>query len=421
MATRVVAGGDLLSVDELERKLAALITHVQREKETVSSNFQQLHSILALREYNLLQEMDGIVVRAKRELAEKRDILKELDTAREGLERDLTKNKLNDVLDKNLRTLEDKIGEELSKGVSVGWLELDWKKEQLEQSVSEVCKVVTLKERPFRSEDYSLKLRPVWSREGTGPGEIKDPMQIAIDITTQNIFVIDSKADIIQVFNENGKYLHQIPTLQSPAGIALTEEFIFVSTKEEIVKIKKSNNSLVGSVHTDNEVWGIDIDRNNTNIYGCENLNLTVIVFDDNLDFLRRTNLKSPNLKSNTKTHSIKLYKDDMYVMFGGYPPFHLQVFSREGELVRCLIPENEIEWSFFFTIDSLGNVIVADWGRGGNQIKVFSNKGESLHTISDDMLPGDQKFDMPRGVALDKHNRIIIAQKNRKCCLQAF
>ena len=110
MATRVVAGGDLLSVDELERELAALITHVQREKDRVSSNFQQLHALLATREHTLLQEMDEVVVRARQELADKREVLKELDTAREGLERDLTKNILRDVLDKNLLTLEDRRG-----------------------------------------------------------------------------------------------------------------------------------------------------------------------------------------------------------------------------------------------------------------------------------------------------------------------
>ena len=68
MATRVVAGGDLLSVDELERELAALISHVQREKDIVSSNFQQLHALLATREHTLLQEMDKVVVRARHEL-----------------------------------------------------------------------------------------------------------------------------------------------------------------------------------------------------------------------------------------------------------------------------------------------------------------------------------------------------------------
>ena len=419
MATRVVAGGDLLSVDELERELSALISHVQREKEKVSSNFQQLHALLAAREHSLLQEMDEVVVRARQELADKREVLKELDTAREGLKRDLTKNILRDVLDKNLLTLEDKIGEELSRGVSVGWLELDWKKEQLEQSVIEVCKVVTLKERPFRSEDYSLKLRPVWSREGTGPGEIKSPSQVAIDNSTQNIFVADFGASRIQVFNEEGNYLYKIPTPEYPIGIALTEEYIFVSTLDQLLKIRKSNNKSVKSVQTEKRVWGIDIDRN-MNIYGCENYNKSVIVFDNNLKFLKRIKLETSQIKSNnTTTHSIKLYKDSMYVMFGYYPPFHLQIFSLEGELVRCLIPRSEIKWSYFFSIDKFENIIVADVGK--NRIKIFNKEGELLHTIDNDLLPGDQKFCYPTGVAINKKNRIIIAHGNKACSLIAF
>ena len=418
MATRVVAGGDLLSVDELERELAALISHVQGEKERVSSNFQQLHALLAAREHTLLQEMDEVVVRARQELADKREVLKELDTAREGLERDLTKNILRDVLDKNLLTLEDKIGKELSRGVSVGWLELDWKKEQLEHSVIEVCKVVTLKERPFRSEDYSLKLRPVWSQEGTGAGEIKRPMQIAIDYSTQNIFVADNGANRIQVFNEEGNYLYQIPTPEYPIGIALTEEYIFVSTPSKLLKIRKSNNKSVKSVQTEKSVWGIDIDRN-MNIYGCEVDNKSVIVFDNNLKFLKRIKLETSQIESDTLTHSIKLYKDSMYVMFGNSPPFHLQIFSLEGELVRCLIPKSEIELSYFFSIDRFENIIVADMGN--NRIKIFNKEGELLHTIDSDMLPGDQKFCYPRGVAINRKNRIIIAQKNKACSLIAF
>ena len=418
MATPVVAGGDLLSVDELERELAALISHVQREKERVSSNFQQLHVLLAAREHTLLQEMDEVVVRARQELADKREVLKELETARESTERDLTKNILRDVLDKNLRTLEDKIGEELSRGVSVGWLELDWKKEQLEQSLIEACKVVTLKERPFRSEDYSLKLRPVWSREGTGPGEIMHPFQIAIDNSTQNIFVSDGDANRIQVFNEEGNHLYKIPTPEYPRGIALTEEYIFVSAQNQLLKIRKSNNKSVKSVQTEKSVCGIDIDRNR-NIYGCENGNKSVIVFDNNLKFLKRIKLETSQIKSDTQTHSIKLYKDSMYVMFGRYPPFHLQIFSLEGALVRCLIPTIEIGWSYFFSIDRFGNIIVADWW--DSRINIFNKEGELLHTINSDMLPGDLKFCCPQGVAVNKKNRIIIALRNSECCLLAF
>ena len=420
MATRLVAGGELQGVEELERELAALISHVQREKEIVRSSFQQVHSLLAVKEHSLLEELDGIVERARHELAEKKGTLKELDTARESLERDLTKNKLQDVLEKHLRALEDKIREELSRDVSVGWLELCWKKEQLEQSVCEVCEVVTLKERPFMTGDYSLRLRPVWFRDATGPGEIKQPMQIAIDSTTQNIFVTDLNASIIQVLTEEGEHLYTIPTAESPTGIALTEEYIFISAEGQLVKIRKSNNKSVKSVNTENSVWGMDIDGN-TNIYVCEINNKSVIVFDNNLKFLKRIKLQTSQIKSNTRTHSIKLYRDRMYVMFGRYtlPPFHLQIFSLEGELVKCLIPDSQIVLSYFFSIDILGNIIVADWW--GNQIKVFNKEGEPIHTITSDMLPGDMKFHNPAGIAINRNNRIIVVQRSKECCLLAF
>ena len=108
-----------------------------------------------------------------------------------------------------------------------------------------------------------------------------------------------------------------------------------------------------------------------------------------------------------------------MYVMFGDFPPFHLQIFSLDGELVRCLIPTSEIGGSYFFSIDRLENIIVADWL--DNRIKIFNKEGELLHTIDSDMLPGDLKFCYPRGVAINKKNRIIIAQKNKECSLIAF
>ena len=86
---------------------------------------------------------------------------------------------------------------------------------------------------------------------------------------------------------------------------------------------------------------------------------------------------------------------------------------------MRCLIPESEIGRSYLFSIDQLGNIIVAD--RSRNQIKIFSDQGEAIHTISGDMLSEDDKFNCPNGVAIDKNNRIIVAQTNKKCYLLAF
>ena len=421
MATRGPAPGELLCVDELERKLIDLSEQVEIKKEEVRSNFQQLHGLLVVRETFLLREMDEIVIRARQAITEKRATLQEFYAARESSEKDLTQNKLKKLLEKNLRAIEDEIGEEVARGVNVGWMELDWKIEQLEQSVIEVCKVVTLKERPLTRIDYSARKCPVWSHDGTVSGEITYPQQLAIDEKTQNIFVTDCDAERIQVFDGEGNHLYQISTPPEPIGITLSDEYIFVSTHDKLVKIEKSNNKSIKSVETENRVWGIDTNTN-TDIYGCEINNQSIVVFDKDLKFLKRIELRTTQITSNTRTRSIKLYEDKMYVMFDDFPsslPFPLRIFNLEGELVKCLIKENEISDSDFFSIDRLGNIIVTDsWE---NQIKIFSKEGDVLHTITSAMLPGDQKFSYPSGVAIDKQNRIIVAHKNKKCNLLAF
>ena len=421
MATRGPAPGALLCVDELERKLIDLSEQVELKKEEVRSNFQQLHGLLVVRETFLLREMDEIVIRARQAITEKRATLQELYAARESSEKDLTQNKLKKLLEKNLRAIEDEIGEEVARGVNVGWMELDWKMEQLEQSVIEVCKVVTLKERPLTRIDYSVRKCPVWSHDGTVSGEINNPRQLAIDDKTQNIFVTDSAAERIQVFDGEGNHLYQISTPPRPVGITLSDEYIFVSTCDKLEKIEKSNNQSIKSVETENRVWGIDTNTN-TDIYGCEINKQPIVVFDKDLKFLKRIKLRATHVTSNTDTSSIKLYEDKMYVMFVDLYsslPFPLQIFNLEGELMKCLIKENEIRRSDFFSIDRLGNIIVTDYWE--NQVKIFSKEGDVLHTITSAMLPGDQKFSYPSGVAIDKQNRIIVAHKNKKCNLLAF
>ena len=410
-----------MCLDELERKLTNLSEQVELKKEEVRNKFQQFHDMLFVRENFIMKEMKDIVTLARHEIVEKRTNLQQLFTARQGLERDLTQNRFKKVLEKHLHELENVIGEEVARVVNVSWMELEWKREELKQSVTEVCKVVTLKERPVTLVNYSTKLCPLWSHDGTCSGEISSPSLLAIDDTTQNIFVADYLSKRMQVFNAEGHHLYEISTPPTPIGIALTNDYIFVSTtKRLLLKIEMSSNKYIKSCITKYDVYGIE-SNNNSDIYVCELYNQSIVVFDKDLKIQKRIKLNSTQVNSSTQTFGIKLYDEYMYVMFGSYPspPFHLQIFSLEGELVKCLIKQSEIRFSAFFTIDQLGNIIVADLE--GNQIKIFSKEGDVLHTITSEMLPGDQKFHYPTGVAIDKQYRIIVAHHNKKCNLLAF
>ena len=76
MATRVAVGE--VTCIEMERRLVELVEQVEREKEKTRDIFQQLHSLLVIREEGLLRELDGVVVKAKQELKEKKEVLQEL-------------------------------------------------------------------------------------------------------------------------------------------------------------------------------------------------------------------------------------------------------------------------------------------------------------------------------------------------------
>ena len=416
MATRVEAVGEVTGVEEMERRLVELVEQVEREKEKTRDTFQQLHSLLVIREEGLLKELDEVVVEVRQELRDKNNALEALWADKESTERNLTMNKLKELQKKNLQNIEDQIREELSKTLNVTWVELEWKREQLEQSIVEVSKVVKMKERPFRTEDYSLKLRPIWYHEGTGSSVIEGPNQLVIDNISGNIFVADCDNKKIQVFDKAGHYLFHIPTPPRPMGLCLSDDVIFVTTTEKkLVKIQISNKKTIKLVVTENWISGMDISNS---LYVCEVYSRSVNLFDKNLNFLKSILLKSPHFTSDTSTNSIKLFENNMYVMFSE-SDYYLQVFSQDGQLIRDVIQSSDAKHSFFFSLDRIGNIIITDYV--GNKIKIFSNSGHLIHTISNDKLTEDQKLYHPKGISVDKQNSIVVAQQNIKSNLIAF
>ena len=344
MATRVAAVVEVTDVEEMERRLVELVEQVEREKEKTRDTFQQLHSLLFVREQGVLRELDEIVVETRQELKEKREVLQELQRAKELAEQNLTKNTLRDVLEKHLRNIEDEIKEEFSKPLSVTWMEVVWKREHLEQSIVESCRVVKMKKRLFRTEDYSLKSRPVWYHEGTDSSVIEDPQQLAIHEVSGNIFVADRFADKIQVFDRTGHYLYHITTPPKPRGLCPSDGFIFVTTgNQKLAKIQIFQKKIIKLVVRGGPLYGMDI---SDNIYACEYYNQSVSVFDKNLNSLKRIPLKSPHFTSDTLTYSIRLYEDNMYVMFIE-SDYCLQVFSQDGQLIRGLIPNCRVSINF--------------------------------------------------------------------------
>ena len=243
---------------------------------------------------------------------------------------------------------------------------------------------------------------------------LKIQNKLAIDTVSGNLFIADYNTNKIQVFDKAGHYLYHIIRPRA-IGLCLSDDFIFVTTGgAELVKIQISNKKTVKSVATQEMVYGLDISNN---IYGCESDNKSVIVYDKKLNFLKRIHLKSANI-TDTYSYSIRLYENSMYVMFDG-SGYRIQVFSQDGQLIRGVIPSSDIGYSFFFSIDRIGNIIAADCS--GHRIIIFSNSGNLIHTISNDKLTEDHWLDSPMGICVDKQNNIVVTHKNKKCNPIAF
>ncbi|GEM_PF-47115 len=71
-----------------------------------------------------------------------------------------------------------------------------------------------------------------WGKQGTGPGELREPHSIALD-SRGNVFVADRINNRIQIFDQNGKFLAQWTQFGRPSAISITrDDMIYVTDSE---------------------------------------------------------------------------------------------------------------------------------------------------------------------------------------------
>ena len=63
-------------------------------------------------------------------------------------------------------------------------------------------------------------------------------------------------------------------------------------------------------------------------------------------------------------------------------------------------MPRSEVQLNRFFSFENFVNIIMTDFLH--NEIKIFSNTGEQIHGISNNMLPQDRMLYRPSRVAVN-------------------
>ena len=174
-----------VSTPELERALEELTQQVAERKRQLSNTFKQIQEMVAQREVTLLAELDAIPAEINSKIHERRANLKQLTKNRDDTERELNANRVNTLLQKNLKNIEEAMEKILSEQISFPIESIRCLVEEIERTLEEKCHIMKL------PNPYVGRTLPVWHgvKDGEEEGQLFIPTAICIDPTSQLIYV----------------------------------------------------------------------------------------------------------------------------------------------------------------------------------------------------------------------------------------
>ena len=294
---------------------------------------------------------------------------------------------------------------------------------QLESLIAELGGIVT-----GEVPDYSLKREPVLAagKLGSGSKELR-ARGLAIDEANKLIYVADCDNSRVQIVSFEGDFIKQFgqDKLSRPWGIALTEEYIYVTdiAIHALFQFDKKSFQLVNRTgtmgHTDGQLnypRGLCIDYSG-GVFVAETNNNKVCVFSKELQFL--SNLGVGQLESPT---DIKLTPDCLLAVLDSSPKC-VHFFSMNGHLLSSCVslgggPDCLVYSPYFFCIDTAGNLIISDCVR--HSIKIVDRNDQLLHTVG---RQGHARGELhlPLGISVSHSGTIFVVSRNDNFSIQSF
>ena len=230
---------------------------------------------------------------------------------------------------------------------------------------------------------YVFKKQLKW--ESSVDNQLNYLLGMAVCEFSGEIYVADSGNKCVQVFNKKGESKRKIKDLKmsSPQYICINQKFLFVSCwdNKAVIKLDNKNGIRMKYKHHADIISGLTVDKFE-DLYGCVWKSNRIVVWDK--DLVEKSEIKLDNLfiTENTQIRDICYFDKEFYVLFKD-SIFPIQIFSKKGELIRCPVKEGAISNAKYIASDQYGNIIVNDCGEKEKKIKIFSNKGELVHSIT--------------------------------------
>lgn len=252
-------------------------------------------------------------------------------------------------------------------------------------------------------------------------GFFNEPMGVFYDPRAQEIYVADTKNDLIGIFNSKGISVFSFGAnddIKEPIKVTTDSQGrIFVlDIDRSKIKIFNYRGEFLRNLDSP-ELQGkktiatMVIDRQG-NIYVGEHESSQILVFDSELKLKLKFGSKGKGRGQFQAISSIAVDKDGkIYVT--DFQAIPVQVFDRNGNFIRGW-GEHAVGTQNFslpggIAVDSKGRIIVADTLR--QEIKVFDNDGKFLQRFGGfGNRPGDVAY--PVDVCIDPSDRIYVVEK---------
>ncbi|KAI6654915.1 hypothetical protein LOD99_2794 [Oopsacas minuta] len=389
-------------MDEFSDKVIRQKEHLLVAKEEIRNVFREMHSQIQIREDELLEEIDRRIQELEFEFENNKDTLVKLFKAKEDTHVFLKDNEFSDVLPNTLQKLQCKLDTLEQLITHNAHIEIIWNISNFQASLNSICKIL-------KFGTYNHKLVPKWGTVNKGREErdLSMPHGIAVDERDNSILVADTLLKCVKVFNTEGMFVKK---LSQPAreywDIVVWQEATFVSHNTGIIKFDTSTGLECGELDTNREIRGLAIC--DEGLFACVRREFKILVCDQHLNILNEIQLKTPFMTELTLTMAVKLRNYSLYVLFL-YSQYSIQLFDMCGTFLRVLVSEKEAPFSRFFSLDSIGNVILTD--NNLYKIKVFNNSGELVHVIGKmGWSPGE--FLKISGIAVNSKNEIYVCDE---------
>ena len=356
--------------------------------------FEELFQALETRKQDLLSRLSAVKSVHDNNI-QLDEAIKQLRIARDNAVSVMTSNLLGEDLDPIKEGFDSKIRskEEMKvQSVNVNLFEFRCPSEQILKGIEETDLIELLPE-------YVGRENPILTKcsRGDKNGQFINPLGISIDRNTNEVYVVDTSNNRIQVMSINGDYLRLFTHeyLKVPHRICLSDNEIFVTDQEAfLLKFHRSGKFLkkAGSRGTApgcfSDIKGL--------CYVCDFRIQQISIFDSQLKFLKRFangEIKVP--------YDITIYANSIYILSA--TDNEVYCYNKDCLLqntIKLRGQKQPMTNAFFFTIDSRGNFLISN--SDPSEIRIFSPNGVLKHSL------GRGHLKALHGIAIDNSGSII-------------